>query len=160
MESTLILAALELARRTEFVYVSTLQDEGYPDTRVMFNLLELRAEVLVDGPAALAYPFSTWLATNSSSQKVRHLRKDPRVCLYHADPVTFEGLGLQGTVEEVQESDSKRALWMPAWEMYYPGGLEGGDFTLLRFKPERGRYYHGLSVLEFDASMPHAGIQS
>jgi hypothetical protein len=144
--------AAGLAQRAEFVFVSTLEeDEGFPDCRVMFNLLRLRAEVLAAGPAALSNPFSSWLGTNTSSHKVQQMRKNPRVSLYYADTVTFEGLSLQGTVVEVQDQAIRAALWMDAWEMFYPGGRDGGDFSVLRFTPLRGRYYHGLRVLTFDA---------
>jgi Pyridoxamine 5'-phosphate oxidase like len=153
METAPLTQALDLARRTGFVFVSTLQEDGAPDTRVMFNLLKLRPDLLGSGPAALGSPFATWLATNTSSHKVRHLRRDPRICLYHADTDTFEGLSLHGTVEDVTDRDIKAAIWMDGWDMYYPGGLDGGDFTVLRFKPGRGRYYHGLAVAEFDASV-------
>ena len=147
--------AAGLAHRAEFVFVSTLQEEeGFPDCRVMFNLLKLRAEVLTDGPAALDSPFASWLGTNTSSLKVQQMRKNPRVSLYYADTAMFEGLSLQGTVEEVQDRAIRAALWMAAWEMFYPGGRDGGDFSLLRFTPLRGRYYYGLQVLAFDARLP------
>ena len=153
MDSGYLSSSLALTRRSDFVFVSTLHDgNGFPDTRVMFNLLKLRPGILEEGPAALDKPFASWLGTNTSSQKVRHIRKDPRVCLYYADTSTFEGLTIHGTVAEVLDSAIRKAIWMDSWEMYYPGGLEGGDFTVLHFSPERGRYYHGLKVSEFDAS--------
>ncbi len=152
MDPEILAASMALIRRSDFVFVST-HHEGFPDTRVMFNLLKLRAEALREGPAALAQPFASWLGTNTSSRKVGDIRKDPRICLYYTDTAAFEGLGLQGTVEEVFDQDVRTAIWDDAWEMYYPGGREGGDFTLLRFKPERGRYYHGLKVVEFDAAV-------
>ena len=68
-------APLALARRADFVFVSTLHD-GFPDTRVMFNLLKLRADVLTSCPAALDQPFASWLGTNTSSQKVRHVQAE------------------------------------------------------------------------------------
>ena len=49
---------------------------------------------------------------------------------------------------------------MDEWAMFYPGGRDGGDFTLLRFNPLSGRYYHGLKVEEFDASAGACGFQS
>jgi len=142
--------ARSLAARSDLVVVSTL--DGHPDTRALFNLLKLRAEAVASGPAALDTPFASWLGTNTSSLKVQQIRRDPRVCLYYADPAAFEGLSLQGTVEEVFDPAVRAAIWTEAWSMYYPGGREGGDFTLLRFRPERGRYYHSLEVLAFDAS--------
>lgn len=160
MNASLLASSLALARRSDFVFVSTLDDgKGFPDIRVMFNLLKMRPGLLLDGPAALDKPFASWLGTNTSSQKVRHLRKDPRICLYYADTTSFEGLTLQGTAAEVLDPVLRKTIWLDGWAMYYPGGLEGGDFTVLHFSPERGRYYHGLKVLEFDASVGHGGVQ-
>ena len=151
MDSGTLNAAGDLIRRSDFVFVSTLQEPGgFPETRVMFNLARLRGDALDRGPAALSTPFETWLGTNTSSQKVGQLRRDPRLCLYYADTASFEGLSLQGTAEEVLAPEIRAALWMDGWEMYYPGGRDGGDFSVFRFQPLRGRYYHGLQVLPLD----------
>lgn len=154
MTSDLLSSALALTRRSDFVFVSTLHDgNGFPDTRVMFNLLKLQPSVLTKGAAALHKPFASWLATNTGSQKVRHIRKDGRICLYYADTATFEGLTLQGIATEVQDPALRKVIWMDGWESYYPGGLDGGDFTLLHFSPNQGRYYQDLNVETFDASV-------
>ncbi|HWQ08532.1 MAG TPA: pyridoxamine 5'-phosphate oxidase family protein [Holophaga sp.] len=150
MDADCIASARALMRRSDVVFVSTL--DGHPDTRVLFNLSKLRADAMAAGAAALDAPFASWLGTNSSSRKVGQIRKDPRVCLYYADTTAFEGLSLQGTAVEVFDPAIRTAIWTDAWNVYYPGGREGGDFTLLRFTPERGRYYHGLKVVEFDTA--------
>jgi len=146
-----ISAARSLMLRSDFVCLSTLEADGFPDTRLVFNLLKMRADVLGSGPAMLPEAFGNWLGTNTSSRKMAQLRKDSRLCLYFSDTATFEGLSLQGTAEEVFDPAIREVIWMNGWEMYYPGGREGGDFSLLRFHPLRGRYYHGLQVLDFDA---------
>jgi general stress protein 26 len=153
-ERKAVAAALALSRRAGYVYVSSVRTDGHPNTRVMFNLLNMRARAVKRGPAALPGGFASWLGTNTSSGKVVEVRRDPRVCLYYSDLVTFEGLTLWGRVEEVHDLPVKRALWKKGWEMYYRGGIEGGDYTILRFVPERGRYYHGLRLVDFDASRP------
>ena len=53
-------------------------------------------------------------------------------------------------MEDVRDPAIRQAIWTDAWEMYYPGGREGGDFTLLRFQPLKGRYYQGLQVTDLD----------
>lgn len=142
-----IQAALSLTRRSDFVHLSTLRVDGFPDTRVLFNLLKLRAQAIPDRGVT----FTTWLGTNTSSQKVTQIRRDPRACLYYVDTAGFEGLSLQGTLEEVLDPAIRATIWTDDWNMYYPGGLKGGDFALLRFHPVHGRYYQGLRVVEFDA---------
>ncbi len=149
-----IAAAFALTRRAKFVNVATNGDGGYPENRVMFNLLKMRSRAVNRGPARLPDGFASWLATNTSSRKVAQVRRDPRVCLYYSDLSAFEGIAVFGRLAEVQDRAVKAALWMKKWEMYYKGGIDGGDFTVFRLVPERGRYYHGLQVVDFDASLP------
>lgn len=144
--------AFALTRRADFLHLSTLDGTGHPDSRILFNLRRMRAPAFASGAAALADGFSTWIATNTSSRKVAELRHDPRVALHYADTASFEGLTLQGTMEEVLDPSIRSGIWIESWAMYYPGGLEGGDFSIFRFRPARGRYYRGLGVAEFDAA--------
>ena len=157
-ESDAIHAAFCLARRSRFVYVTTNSPNGYPNTRVMFNLLKTRARAVATGPATLPDGFDAWLGTNTSSVKTQEARRDPRACLYFASATHWEGLTLTGTLEEILNREIKAALWMKAWDMYYAGGLDGGDFSVFRFHAENGRYYHGLRVAGFDASQPLAAL--
>lgn len=133
------------------MYVTTLDASGFPETRVMFNLLKSRAKALSSGPAAVPVPFANYLGTNTSSRKVSQMRNDGRVCLYYSDNRGYYGCMVRGRVSEVTDAAVRKSIWTPAWNMYYQGGLDGGDFSLLLFTPEHVRYYHNLAVHEFDA---------
>jgi len=143
--------ALALADRAKFVYLSSLDEKGGPETRVLFNLRKVRAKALASGNAALGEGFANYLGTNTSSRKVAQLRKDGRACLYYSDNGKFEGCSVRGRLVEVQDSEIRKAIYEKSWDMYYPGGVDGGDFSLFKFEPESVRYYHGLKVLSFDA---------
>jgi general stress protein 26 len=143
-------AALALTKRSKFVYVTTVDQTGFPETRVMFNLLKVRAKPLSSG-AAVKRDFANYIGTNTSSKKVAQMRKDDRVCLYYSDNLKFEGCMVRGRVVEVTDAEIRKAVWTPSWKMYYYGGIDGGDFSLLAFEPETVKYYHGLSVREFPA---------
>ncbi|HOT62444.1 MAG TPA: pyridoxamine 5'-phosphate oxidase family protein [Treponemataceae bacterium] len=142
--------ALALTKRAPFVFLSTLADGGFPETRVLFNLLQRRADALSSGPARPRSDFATYLGTNTGSRKVAQMRSDPRVCLYYADEDRYEGCMVRGRVVEVEDRSTRVAVWTPEWDMYYQGGLDGGDFSLIAFDPEFVRYYHELRVLSFD----------
>jgi len=143
--------ALGLSMTEEFVYVTTLDETGFPETRVMFNLLKTRGKALSSGPAKVPSEFASYLGTNTSSRKISHIRKDNRVCLYYSDNKGFFGCMVRGQFSEVSDPAIRKAIWTPSWNMYYPGGIDGGDFSLLYFKPEHIRFYHGLAVHDFDA---------
>ena len=143
--------ALALTKREKFVYVTTLDATGFPETRVMFNLLKTRGKALSSGPAKVPSRFASYLGTNTSSRKIGHIRNDNRVCLYYSDNQGFHGCMVRGRVSEVTDPVIRKAVWVPAWNVYYPGGIDGGDFSLLLFTPELVRYYHNLAVHEFNA---------
>jgi general stress protein 26 len=143
--------ALKLVNRAKFVYLSSLDEDGGPETRVLFNLRKARSEPLSAGPAALGDGFANYLGTNTSSRKVAQIRKDGRACLYYSDNARFEGCSVRGRLVEVADPEVRKAVYVKAWDMYYPGGLEGGDFSLFKFEPESVRYYHGLKAHAFDA---------
>lgn len=149
---TAVRASADLSTRAKFVHLATNSGDGTPDIRVVFNLKRrARGGSLPKAFAGLAAGFGTYLGTNASSRKTAQLLADPRCALYYEDTKRFEGLTLYGRLEAVADRAVKAALWKKGWEMYYPGGLDGGDFQVFRFTPERGRYYHGLRVEEFEA---------
>jgi hypothetical protein len=143
-------SAAALAARARFLYLSSLDPAGDPETRVLFNLRRHRAKALTQGAAALGGPFENSLGTNRSSEKAAQVLARPRVCLYYSDNLKFEGLTLKGRLEEVTDRAVIAAVYAKSWDMYYPGGMDGGDFILFRFYPESAKYYHGLSTCRFD----------
>ncbi len=143
--------ALALSRRAKFVYMTSIAETGFPETRVLFNLRKHRAKPLMVGPATLPSDFANYIGTNTSSRKISQIRKNDRVCLYYSDNAKYEGCMVRGRVTEIFDAGIRAAVWTPSWDMYYQGGVEGGDFSLLLFRPELVRYYHGLAVHEFDA---------
>ncbi len=145
-------ASLELSTKAKFVHIALNGGEGTPDVRVVFNLKRRsRRGTLPKAFAAMEDGFSTYIGTNKSSRKTSQALADPRCALYYEDTVRFKGLTLYGKLESVEDRTIKASLYKKGWDMYYPGGLDGGDFQVFRFVPERGRYYHGLHVEEFKA---------
>lgn len=144
-------AAYALSVKTRFVRLATNSGDGWPDVRVLFNLKRRgRTGRLPAAFAPLEGGFATYLGTNASSRKTAQALADPRATLYYEDDLRFEGLAVYGTLAAVEDRGVKAAIWKKGWEMYYPGGLDGGDFQVFRFEPARARYYHGLKVHEFD----------
>jgi len=148
--------ALAMTKRVKFVYLSSLDDDGAPETRVLFNLRKVRAKAIESGAAALGEGFGNYLGTNTSSRKVAQIRRDCRACLYYSDNTKFEGCSVRRRLIEDEDPAVRKAVYAKSWDMYYPGGRDGGDFSLFRFVPEKVRYYHGLKVLSFDARQADA----
>ena len=83
--------------------------------------------------------------TNTCSDKIAQIRKNPAASLYCYDD-GFNGLLLTGRVAEVTDTATKDALWDDSWKMYYPDGKDGGDFSVLEFTPENYELYKELDV--------------
>lgn len=128
----------EIMSLSDMVYVTTIDEEGYPQTRGMFNLWcaeqfpslcplfeKHKDELLV------------YLGTNTSSAKMEQIKANPAACLYFCRPEEFKGLMVSGRLEIVEDPEVKNALWQEGWEMYYPEGREDPDYSVLRMVPRK-----------------------
>jgi len=128
--------SLALVERSGVLMLTTLDANGFPETRAMLALEHEGLETF-------------WFSTNTSSHKVTQIRNSPKACVYLFDPDGFHGLSLVGRVEVLQDATAKERFWREGFERYYPQGVTDPDYTVLRFRAERGEYYHGLSVVTF-----------
>ena len=130
-----------LGENAEFVFLSTINKEGFPETRAMLNLRNTKMF-----PGLKQY-FSgnliSFFTTNTSSKKVTHIFRDNKASVYYVNGKTFEGLLLTGTVEIVKDSALKKDLWQENWTMYYSKDVDDPDYALLKFVPSQYKYYNG-----------------
>lgn len=127
-------------------YLTTIDPDGFPITRAMFNLRNKEqfpefSELFQNQQNK----FTIFISTNTSSNKVAHLNKNPKMCVYFCDTEDFKGFMLGGSVEVVEDDKLKKKIWLDWWTRYYPEGVEDPDYTLLRLKPINARYYHKLN---------------
>lgn len=141
----------DLRETAEAAYVTTIDPDGYPQTRAMFNL---RRKEQFPGLAALfkghQNDFLVYFTTNTSSPKMAHVKKNPKVAVYYCRAGEFRGLMLSGEMEIVTDRAEKEQVWQKGWEMYYPGGVHDPDHTVLRLRPMAAKYYHQLDSFYFD----------
>jgi general stress protein 26 len=129
--------ALALVDRSSVALLGTIDEGGYPNIRA---LMKMENEGLK----------RVWFSTNTSSQKVAHVRGTPKACVYFLDASEWRGLMLTGTVDVLRDQGSRERLWRQGFERYYPLGVDDPDYSVLRFTAERGRYYHRLDQSTFD----------
>ncbi len=143
--------SLDLMETAEAAYVTTIDPEGYPQTRAMFNL---RRKEQFPGVASLfkdhQNDFLVYFTTNTSSPKIDHIKKNPKVAVYYCKASEFRGLMLSGEMEVVIDGAEKECVWQKGWELYYPGGVNDPDHTVLRLRSLAAKYYHQLDSFYFD----------
>ncbi len=132
-----IAQSLGMVEKSTVCMVGTIAEDGFPNIKTMFNLKH-------DGFKRF------WFSTNTSSRRVKQLKKDNRGCVYFLDESLHKGLMLVGTIEILQDIKSKKLLWTEKSEKYYPLGLEDPDYSVLCFTAERGNYYHALTNIDFE----------
>jgi general stress protein 26 len=119
-------------------FISSVDENGFPNTKAML------APVKREGIKTLYWH------TNSPSMRIRQYRNNPKACIYFCDKRFFRGVMLKGTMETVDDKDVKAEIWKDEFSMYYEGGIDGGDFIILKFTAENGRYYSNFHSEDFE----------
>ncbi|MDR1756366.1 MAG: pyridoxamine 5'-phosphate oxidase family protein [Culturomica sp.] len=119
-------------------FISSVDEEGYPNTKAML------ASVKREGIRTFYWH------TNSPSMRVKQYRKNPKACIYFCDKRFFRGVMLKGCMEVVDDDAVKREIWRDEFSVYYRGGVDGGDFILLKFTAETGRFYSHFHSEDFE----------
>lgn len=136
MKESAIADSLKLVENSKIVMLGTNASEGFPHIKAMLNLKHEGLKKI-------------WLSTNTSSKRVQRLKEDKRACLYYVDEEDFKGLMLIGSIEILQDKESRELLWFPGCERYYPLGVDDPDYTVLCFTATQGNYYHRLTNVDF-----------
>jgi general stress protein 26 len=119
-------------------FISSVDENGYPNTKAM--LAPVKRESIK----------TFYWHTNSPSMKVKQYRNDPKACIYFCDEHSFHGVMLKGIMEVVDDVEVKKEIWKDEFSMYYQGGMDGGDFIILKFTAETGRCYSNFKSEDFN----------
>ena len=143
--------SLRLIEDAWATYVTTIDENGFPQTRAMDNL---RSKERFPKLAKLFKPhqedFWVLFSTNTSSAKINHIKRNPAVSIYYCKPREFRGLMLGGKMEIVTDPVLKKEIWHDYWTKYYPRGVGDPDYTVLSLYPNEAKYYHQLKRFSFN----------
>lgn len=138
---------MEVADRA---YLTTQAQDGYPHARAILNLRNPTAYPhLAELFDAHRTDFLVYVTTNASSAKVGQIRTNPHGSVYYCHPKRFRGVLLVGDLEVVDDSALRHVLWTNGWEIYYPGGPDDPDHTVLRLSPKYATGWSGSERFEF-----------
>ena len=126
-----------MIEKLNFCLLGTNGEDGFPYIKGMTNV---KHEGLKN----------IWFSTNTSSKRVQQLKKDNKACVYYVDGTEFKGLMLTGTIEILQDMESRKMLWFDGAEKYYPLGVNDPDYAVLCFTSKEGNYYHALNNISFE----------
>ena len=126
-----------LIEKQSVSFISSVDENGYPNTKAML-------------PPVKRNGLKTFYwHTNSMSMRVGQYKNNPRACIYFMDKRFFRGVMLRGTMEVLDDKKIKKEIWKDEFSVYYHGGVNGGDFIILKFTAESGRYYSNFNSEDF-----------
>ena len=126
-----------LIEKQNISFISSIDESGFPNTKAMLP------------PIKRVGIKTFYWHTNSPSMRIKQYRENPKACIYFYDRRFFRGAMLRGTMEVVDNADIKKELWLEDFSKYYVGGWDGGDYIILKFTAESGRYYANFKSEDF-----------
>jgi general stress protein 26 len=118
--------------------ISSVDEEGYPNTKAM--LPPVKREGIK----------TFYWHTIAPSMRIKQYRNNPKASVYFYDKRFFRGVMLKGTMEVLENEQIKKEIWKDEYAMYYKGGMDGGDFIIIKFTAESGRYYSNFHSEDFN----------
>lgn len=126
---------IDKATLTQICYID---NDGYPITKAMLKPRE-REGIKV-----------FWFTTNTSSNKVKFFKENPKASIYFVDKRFFRGISLIGTVEVLETAEAKERIWQDGDTLYYHEGVTDPDYCVLRFTAIKGRMYSNFQSEDFN----------
>jgi len=119
-------------------FISSIDEQGFPNTKAMLP------------PRKMEGIKTFYFTTNTSSMRVSQYRECPNACIYFCDTRFYRGVMLRGTIEVLEDEESKKMIWKDGDTMYYPQGVTDLDYCVLKFTAKDGRYYSNFHSESFE----------
>ena len=126
-----------LIDRQSTAFIGSVSAEGFPNVKAML------------APRKRIGLKTRYFTSNTSSMRAAQYRDDPKACVYFCDRRFSRGVMLTGTMEVLEDSESREMIWQEGDTMYYPLGVTDPDYCVLRFTAESGRYYSNFKSEDF-----------
>lgn len=92
-----------------------------------------------------------YFASNYSAMRTAQYKRNNHACLYFTGGIVYKGLMLEGTMEILDDENSKKMVWKNEFKgAYKNGGINDPDYCVLRFTAKTGRYYCWFETESFE----------
>jgi len=82
--------------------------------------------------------------------RVEQFRENPKACIYFMEKRFFRGVQLIGTMQVLEDIESKEMIWLDGDTRFYPEGITDPDYCVLKFTVHKGRYWSGSGSEDFE----------
>ena len=119
----------KMVDKAKMSLIGYVDSEGYPITKAMLPPREREGIK------------TFWFSTNTSSNKVKYMKENPKASIYFVDKRFFRGVSLVGEIEVLESAEAKERIWRRGDTMYYREGVTDPDYCVLKYTAKKGRYY-------------------
>ena len=120
-------------------FIASVDEAGFPNMKAMLPPRKIEENCL-------------YFTTNTSSLRVSQYRENPKASVYIFEKGRFryEGVMLIGTMEVLEDAETKEEIWRTGDTMYYKKGVDDPDYCVLKFTALRGRRYCAFKSESFE----------
>ena len=120
-------------------FIAAVDEAGFPNMKAMLPPRKIEENCL-------------YFTTNTSSLRVSQYRENPKASVYFFEKGRFryEGVMLIGTMEVLEDAETKEEIWRTGDTMYYKKGVDDPDYCVLKFTALRGRRYCAFKSESFE----------
>ncbi|KPK82965.1 MAG: hypothetical protein AMJ81_08720 [Phycisphaerae bacterium SM23_33] len=124
MSSDVRSEAIEFVRDHPTSHLATVEDNA-PYTRIM-QVFQVDDD------------FCIWYVSGASSNKVRQIRKCPKVCVSIWE--SGRDARVLGSAQVLTDERTRRQMWREEWKRFFPKGRDDPEYCLLKVTPETVEY--------------------
>lgn len=126
-------------QKQKTAFLASVDEDGFPNLKAMFAPRKIEGDCF-------------YFSTNTSSLRTQQFLRNPKASIYFYNRGRFryEGLMLTGTIEVMQDAETKKEIWQTGDTMYYKLGVTDPDYCVLKFTARKGRHYCDLKTVGFD----------
>ena len=120
-------------------FIASVDEAGFPNMKALLPPRKIEENCL-------------YFTTNTSSLRVSQYRENPKASVYFFEKGRFryEGVMLIGTMEILEDAETKEEIWRTGDTMYYKKGVDDPDYCVLKFTALRGRRYCAFKSESFE----------
>ncbi|MBO4626068.1 MAG: pyridoxamine 5'-phosphate oxidase family protein [Alphaproteobacteria bacterium] len=127
---------LKIVHSCQFVYLSTINLDNYPETRHLMNTMNEKAENLY-----------LHFLTGLYSPKMEQLERNDKAGLYYYNQQTHHAVRLFGRIQVVDNPVERMQYWNDSYKMFGYTGPEDKNWGLIAFIPDGYKYYSGGEII-------------
>lgn len=129
---------IKFIQKQKVAFIASIDEDGFPNMKAMFMPRK------IDGNCF-------YFTTNTSSMRSQQYMKNSKASIYFYNKGRFryEGIMLTGTMEVLQDDETKKDIWRIGDMIYYKQGVADPDYCVLKFTAIKGRYYCDLKTESF-----------